>query len=228
MQERQQGAPLCAPLGVTPRDGSVDLPGREDHTGHCRFAGRLLVDETNARRGARDHRIDLVSLLVFAHPLRDHDGREFGVRDHLLAVAVVDVLAVRLEPEPDQARAAPAADLNPDDREVGAGLIEDYHALVILDALRGISRRHGDKLGLVGFFHNLVFLARGLKIAPGRESARRGENHGRPTHCTEESFHRYLPLELDYVKEFRRATGWASPTGGWNRDFGWLPLDRPL
>src|SRR6266576_195905 len=186
----------CGALRIGYCDCSVDLPGREDHAGHRRFAGRLLVDETNARRRPRDHRVDLVALLIFAHPLRDHDGGEIGVRDHLFAVAVIDVLAIRLEPQPHQPAAAAAADLNPNNREVSTGLIEDYLALVVLDALCGVSRGHGDHLGLIGFFHNLVFRARGLKIAPGCESASwRTQKHGRHEYRTQDSSHRFLHLD---------------------------------
>src|SRR5437879_4617014 len=79
-QGHRSGAP-----GSTPRR-SVDLPGRKDHAWHRRFTGRLLIDEANARRRARDHGIDLVAFLVLADALRDHDRGELGGRDQLFAV----------------------------------------------------------------------------------------------------------------------------------------------
>jgi hypothetical protein len=42
---------------------------------------------------------------------------------------------------------------------------KDYDAFVIFEALRGIGGNHGDQLGFVGFLYDLVFFARGLKIA---------------------------------------------------------------
>src|SRR6266550_4083392 len=213
-------APPWAPsvANSSTRVGSVDPPSREDHARHHRLARRLFHHQSYARHRAGKYHLNLVPSLHFRHALADQNGGELRVSDDLLGIGVVDVLAVDPHPHPDQSLGL-AADLGGGDEEERPVLIDPDDGLIERDVFLGVDRVHRDDFGL-GVRRKLLVRTRGLNVGGRGRTADRGQEHGRHTDRTEDSFHFRLQ-PLDYAKEFRRATDW--PADLWS-DSRWQPV----